>query len=754
MKSVRYILIVLAAAALASTTASAQGTLADYQRAEQYLPFNISKRVRNLDVNPNWTTNGFWYIEQLPNGHQYVFVSSRNGTKRPAFDHQWLASVITSRYRTNYRPDSLPLQKPVFSGDTLRFSLDSLEWIVEIRRKIAKVDKEEKPSLLKNQSKSPDGKWIVSVENFNLWLTNTSTDEKTELTSDGIERHDYGTPVSWYKTVELEKGDIYDPEIMIKWSPDSKKFVTFRLDRRNMRRLYLYQSVPDSGMRAKVWHYDRPLPGENTTKTFEFFIFDVEKKNQTPIAVEPFSDFLINVYPEWFNDSQRIFFSHFTRGYQSLQAYTADASTGQVDQLVYEQSPTMIEYQMAFSRLTDNNRYVIWASERDGWNHLYLYDVQKRELVRQLTRGEYVVRSIVYADDKHIWFVAGAKEPGRDPYYRHLYRTDYNGAEPLLLTPEDADHDIRFSKDGKTFIDNISRIDMAPVSYLRDSRTGRQIAEIQRADVSQLASIGYRMPVPFKVKCRYGKTDIWGAIWYPSNFDPTRKYPVIDATYSGPQAVRTPKSFIRGVSNQEHPLAELGFIVITVDGLGSALRSKEFHDYSYRNLGDIGSEDHIAAILQLARQHSYIDTTRVGIYGHSAGGYDAARALLIRPDFYKVGVSSAGNHDFHMSKAWWDEQYMGLPDSHYTEQSNLTAAPNLQGKLLLFTGDMDQNVNPANTLRLAAELVRHNKDFDLFLVPNADHDLSSHPYVIRRRWDYFVRHLLDVEPPVNYMIRK
>jgi dipeptidyl aminopeptidase/acylaminoacyl peptidase len=329
-----------------------------------------------------------------------------------------------------------------------------------------------------------------------------------------------------------------------------------------------------------------------------------------------------------------------------------------------------------------------------------------------------------------------------------LYRINRDGTGLILLTPEKAEHQIRLSPNKKYFVDTYSRVDLPPVSLLRRLKDGKILMKLQRADIKDLLATGWQPPEPFTVKARDGQTDLYGVIFRPTRFDPQKKYPVIDSSYSGPQAVRTPKSFRRGCLTLDQSVAELGFIVIAIDGLGTANRSKAFQDFSYKNLGDIGAPDHITGIKQLAKKYSCFDMTRVGIYGHSAGGYDAAHALLIHPEFYKVAVSSAGNHDHQMAKAWWPEHYQGYPvGKHYVEQSNLTLAENLQGKLLLIHGDMDNNVNPASTLRLAAELVKADKDFDLVLIPNRSHRLANHPYFIRKLWDHFVRHLHGKEPP-------
>ncbi|MDF1546476.1 MAG: prolyl oligopeptidase family serine peptidase, partial [Bacteroidales bacterium] len=603
---------------------------------------------------------------------------------------------------------------------------------------------------------SPDGRWKVSVKNYNLYLKSTADSNEIQLTSDGIEKYEYATPVSWYKIVDESVGDSYDPEIEINWSPDSKKFTTYKLDRRKEGRLYLYQALPDSGYKAKIWSYERTLPGEETATTKEHFIFNVEKNSMVKMDIQPYADFLSWEAPKWVNNGQKLFFRKFTRGYKAYDLYSVDIQTGKVKQLIHDSSKTMIEYQMVEAEYIDHGEKVIWRSERDGWAHLYLHDANTGILINQITKGEYVVRYIAAVDDdtKTIWFVAGGKETGRDPYYQHLYKINFDGSNLQLLTPENAEHEISVSPDKQYFVDNLSRADLKPKAVLRRLDDGKLIANLQEADISKLIATGWKYPKPFSVKGRDGKTDIYGLLFYPSNFDENKKYPVIDGTYSGPQAVRTAKSFSRALKNADVPLAELGFIVMTIDGFGTAWRSKAFHDYSYENLGDIGAIDHIGGLKQLAEKNPYLDTTRVGIYGHSAGGYDAAHALLIHPEFYKVGVSSSGNHDIRMSKAWWPEQYMGMPGTHYSEQSNLTLAKNLQGHLLLATGDMDNNVNPANTLRLAAELVKANKDFELVIIPNKDHGgVYYHPYFMRKRWDFFVKYLMGVEPP-KYEIKQ
>lgn len=733
----------------------AQGTLADYQRAQTYFHLNVDKLVKNINLWPQWDNSGLWYKTETNSGYRFVTANPQNGKVSQAFSHEVLAKALSAELGKSISPDSLPFSRFTYDDgrSAIRFNVKENHYSFNLKSEaLSRVEVKALPA--KNESVSPDSTVKVLIRNHNLYLVNLKTGEERQLTADGVDRYDYATPGSWYQVTDVEVGEQYDPEIDITWSPDSKRFVTYKLDRRKAKRMYLFQSLPDSGYRAKVWFYERPLPGEDTPKMVEYFVFDVDKGSSVRVNIAPFADFLGNMGPAWLPDGKRLYLSHFIRGYQGLNFYVVDAVTGNAQTLFEERSETNIEYQMAFGEVTSDGNHLVWASERDGWSHLYLYDLNTMQLVRQLTKGEYVVRSIAHVDAKakRIWFVAGGKEAGRNPYYQHLYSVGFDGKKVTLLTPEDAEHEVVLSPNGKWFVDNYSRIDMPTVSVLRRLTDGKLVGELQRADVSKLLATGYRYPQQFVAKGRDGKTDIYGAIFYPSTFSTATVYPVIDGTYSGPQHVRTPRSFARAFRNSDQPLAELGFIVVTIDGMGTAMRSKAFHDMSWKNLGDIGAPDHIAFIKQLARVHSFVDSTRVGIYGHSAGGYDAAHALLAHPDFYSVGVSSAGNHDHRMSKAWWPEQYMGLPGKHFDEQSNLNLAQNLKGKLLLVHGDMDQNVNPANSLRLGAMFQKYNKDYDLLIIPNHDHDLYNNLYFTRKRWDYFVQHLLGVTPPREFQI--
>lgn len=727
-----------------------------YQKAESFLPKNLAKLTRNVSirVSPVENSSDFWYKLQTEKGEAYYYFDGEKIKLKEAFDHLQLAETIQIESGKRISPDSLKLQNLKFNlkGNSIQFRIDTISY--EVRLDDYSIEKvEKKKSILKNQSESPDKKWIAEVKDFNLVLKNSETGEEFQLSEDGCEKYEYATPPSWYKMVDESLGEKYDPSIYVNWSKDSKKLLCSRLDRRKVGKLYLYQSLPDSGFRAKVWSYERALPGENPITT-EYYIFDVEQKTKVKVDLDPFADFTSSIYPTWFENNKELFFARFQRGYKAIDLFKVNAETGSVNTILTDTSETMVEYQTINCKGLKDGSEFFWTSERDGWNHIYRYD-KNGNLLNQLTKGDFVVHEILKIDSekKRVYFIAGGKEPDTDPYFKFLYSVNFEGDDLKLLTSEAANHEIWFPEMGNYFVDSYSGVDWPSDHVVRNIEDGKIIYRLASVSLDSLFSSGWKYPEPFKVKARDGVTDIYGVIYYPSDFDTTKSYPVIDATYSGPQAVRTPKTFSAGINNYDRSIAELGFIVVTIDGLGSAWRSKEFHDFSYKNLGDIGVEDHITGIKQLAKTRRWMDLNRVGIYGHSAGGYDAAHAMLVHPEFYKVGVSSAGNHDHRIAKAWWPEQYMGMPGKHYDEQSNFNLAKKLVGKLLLVHGDMDNNVNTASSLRLAAEFIKHNKDFELLIIPNRNHGLADHPYFIRKRWDWFVKHLLGEEPPKEFEIK-
>jgi dipeptidyl aminopeptidase/acylaminoacyl peptidase len=487
--------------------------------------------------------------------------------------------------------------------------------------------------------------------------------------------------------------------------------------------------------------------------TAKLVVFDVVRRKEIAVGAKP----LVQLYyggpaVEWFGDSQRFQYREIDRGYTGVRINEVNAVTGVTRTVVDEKGGPdfLIDTSILITKPIDDGRARIWSSERDGWNHFFLYDTRTGEVKNQITKGEWVVRTIDYVDEKArtLYFSAGGREAGRDPYLRHVYRINLDGTGLTLLTSENADHAVSFSPDGKYFVDVFSRVDVPTVSVLRSADDGRILKELEKTDVSKLTGMGWRFPEPFKAKAADGKTDLYAVIWRPTNFDPSKKYPVVENIYTGPQGAFVPKTFA-AYRNQQQAIAELGFITVFVDGRGTALRSRAFRAFAYHNLGfGAGGDDHITVFKQMAAKYPYMDLTRVGVWGHSAGGYDSTHAILTHPEFYSVAVSSAGCHDNRMDKATWNEQWMGWPvDKNYEEVSNYTLAPKLEGKLFLAHGDVDENVPMPATIKLVDALVKANKDFDFLIMPNRPHGFGNDPYFVRRRWDYFVKNLLHVDPP-------
>lgn len=756
--------ILLSAAALFLLVAPLHAqtvTKEDYQRAEQFLYQNVGDLVFRANVNPSWAHEApiFWYRVDTRRGEEYFYVDAAEQTKRPFFNHEKLAENLSEVLGEPVDPYDLPIGYLDWNREEnyFRFRHDDRHWQVDLESLEVQQVEEEQDEGGRLRSTSPDGRWTVTRKNYDLYLKNNESGKVSRLTDDGEALLQYGASLPWaWKTQVGPRHEEAEPlRLNINWSEDSKKFYAGKLDLRTAKKMYLLQNVPDSSFRAQVVSYYRALPGEDSVAQITPYVFDVQTKQQTAIQTGPY-DQLGNGGWSWYGSgSGKLYAVHRERGYGSATLLEADASTGAVDTVFHERSETYVDPLNNEYEFLPETHELLWLSERDGWNHIYLYDLESGRVKQQVTSGEYVVKDLVHIDSENrtIFFTAGGREEGRDPYLNHFYRVNFDGSDLRLLTPENATHEVTLSPGQRYFADTYSRVDRKPVTVLRSAEDGEVLMKLEEADIQDLLATGWQYPEPFKVKARDGKTDIYGVIYRPSNFDSTRKYPIIDGTYSGPQAVRTPKSFRGGYRNSDQPLAELGFIVVTVDGLGTAQRSRAFHHYSYKNLGDIGLPDHVKAIRELARTYPYMDTTRVGIYGHSAGGYDAARALLLRPDFYKVGVSSAGNHDHRVAKAWWPELYMDYPAGpQYEEQSNIRLAEKLKGYLLIAHGDMDDNVHPTETYRLAHALIEAGKSFDMLIMPNEDHGMSGTPYFTKVRWNYFVEHLLGAEPIRHYQI--
>ncbi len=724
----------------------------DYQRAESFLSRNIRDNVYGLEVAPRWLEKGhtFWYRVNTREGKRFLIVDPDKKQKGAAFDHEKLARALSEKAEKSYGAGELPFNSFKFldkQHKKIEFEAEKKVWVVDLETyEITSREKEEREEKL--EEVSPDGKFVAFARDHNLFIRSIKTGKEVRLSRSGKALYDYASGLDWYNLIEGENGS-RAPVFRVRWSPDSKKIFTQILDLRTARKMYLLNSV-EEGFRAKLYSYYRASPGDENIPYLIPVIFDIERRREIRVDILAVPHF-IGINAGWFEDGKRLYSRVFDRGYKGVNIYEIDADTGKARIVARDENATCVGTEVSRFKVLEKSGKVLLTSERDGWNHLYLYDCKSGRLEKRLTNGKFVVLDIEHVDEDKgiVYFTAVGREEGEDPYLVHLYRIRLDGSDLQNLTPEPASHDVSFAPDKSFFVDNFSRVDFPTKSVLRSLEDGVVAMDLEQADLQDVLDRGWTYPEPFRVKAADGETDIYGLIWRPTDFDPSKKYPVIDQCYTGPHGITTPKTFRRALMSSANSLAELGFILITVDGRGTARRSKAFHDFSYKNLGR-GCEDHIPAIQQLVEKYPYMDISRVGIFGHSAGGYDTVRALLEWPDFYKVGVSSSGNHDHRMAKAWWPEQYMGYPvGEFYDEQSNITNAGNLKGKLLLVHGAMDDNVNPASTIRLVDALIKNNKDFDLIIMPPSHHGYRGvyGDYFTRKRWDYFVRYLHDIEPP-------
>ena len=736
--------------------ALAQGSLEDYQRAQRFLPGNLRHVVFPADVEPHWIekTNRFWYRSVGPKGTEFVLVDAGQNTSGPAFDHAQLAAKVSKVTKREVEPFDLPFSDIEFvdNGKAIRFSIDDTQWACQLATYECQKDpRPERPY----ETLSPNKRWAAYVHDHNLYLRDVSTGAVVQLTRDGVPGWDYATPLpSLHLMVDQGREDVQQPAAVF-WSPDSTKLITYRIDARNSGRFTSIQFVPPDQLRPRAFTYVYPLPGEVLAKA-EPIIFDIQSSKRIDVKTAPLElPFQEGPSFDWVPHSKGFYYDYDERGYKAKELRVVDASTGEQRVLIREQSDSYVDPGETFYRFVDATGEVLWSSERDGWNHLYLYS-RTGQLESQITHGAWVVREIDHVDEKdqRVYFLANGREKNEDPYQTHLYSIGFDGKDLRMLSPENANHSVSMSPDGSFFVDSFSRPDLPGESVLRRSKDGSDVRILEKADASELLKTGWKFPEPFQGKAADGSTDIYGLIWRPSNFDPSKKYPVIEQVYTGPQGFFVPKTFASTFRLQS--MAELGFVVVMVDGRGTVGRSRAFHQVSYRNLGG-AFEDHVALIKQMAARYPYVDVTRVGIYGTSAGGYGAAHAMLVFPDFYKVGVTISGDHDARLDKAWWNEAYQGYPlQDDYVAQSNITMADHLKGRLLVEHGDIDDNVHPVETMRFVDALMKANKSFDMLFVPNMFHGESGDHalYLVRRRWDYFVQYLLGVTPPNNFEIKE
>ncbi len=758
----------LALASFGEAAAQSQMPVAVYAKAEQRFASNASAMVLRDKITPQWIAGSdrFWYRVTTEKGSEFLYVDPAKKVRRPAFDHTRLATALAKAADTSVVADSLPFQTLTWleEGKATRIdlSLRGKSWRCDLglyRCDTVATPKAADPSELK----SPNGKWALFLRDHNLWIRNTATDERRALTTDGAVRNDYAanteSNTSWVTSI---RAGAPAPPIAL-WSADSKRFLTQKIDQRRVPESYLVQAVHNGGVRPKLWPFAFPMPGDSVGQA-TWWIFEPESGRATqadaPALPAPFGP-SIGFQEAWWADSAgtTAYYLEHERGVKAWWLKAIDAATGKNRVVAEERGPTLAEATLSLGtqplvRVTRDRKEVIWFSERDGWPHLYLMDAATGRIKNQITRGEWVVRSLVKIDDqaRKIWFTAGGREPGRDPYFEHLYSIGFDGIGLTLLSPEDAEHQITLTAGGNWVVDRYSRQDLAPVTVAR-SLDGKAVLPLEQADVSRLLATGWRWPERFTAKAADGVTEVYGVIFKPAGFDSTRKYPVIEEIYPGPQTGQVRKAFEPG--GDHRALVELGMVGVEVDGRGTPFRSKAFHNYSYGHLENGGGlEDHLAAYKQIAATRPYLDLDRVGIYGHSGGGFASARAMFLYPDFYKVAVSSAGNHDQRGYLSLWGETYNGMPNGdNYAAQANPSIAKNLKGKLMLVFGDMDDNVPPALTIQVIDALTKANKNYDLMIVPNGSHAMMANMYFRRRRWDYFVQHLVGQTPPADYQIK-
>ena len=836
MSRLTFFVFVTALAGLSPSLARAQGSQADYQRADDFSR-KYAGLVYNLRVEPQWIHGGpaFWYrVQRGPNTTQFIFVNPDEAVRRVAFDHEQLAQALAAATSKKVTATQLPFRTLSFNreqsaiafqayGKSWQYDLNTnqlteagaftaiaptavylarkrasgsssvethvtfqnetespvkllwidregnpqeyrtlgpaesytqhtfvghvwqatttsgkvLHTIVATRDATAIIDGKprvtQRPTKPRTQSprgdKSPDGRWQLFIRDHNVFVRQLDSGEETALSKTG-------------QADDPFLGQYY-------WSPDSQRVVVMREKQGEKHDVHFVESSPKNQLQPKLhtFHYYKPgdrIPVKRPR------LFSLESLSPIPVSEELFTNAWSIHDLRWAADSSRFTFLFNQRGHQVLRI-VAIHRDGQAQAIVDEVSKTFVDYSgKRFCHYLDETDEIIWMSERDGWNHLYRYDASTGEVKNQITSGEWVVRGIDRVDEeaKQIWFRAGGIDPAQDPYHVHYCRVNFDGSQLVTLTVGDGTHSVKYSPDGRYLLDTYSRVDLPPVTEVRRTTDGSWVCQLEQADWQPLLDAGWPTPERFRAEGRDGKTDIYGVIFRPSNMQRQSKHPIVEKIYAGPHSAHVPKQF--SISHGAQRMAELGFIVVQIDGMGTSHRSKAFHDVCWKNIVDAGLPDRVAWIKSAAAQYTEMDLTRVGIYGGSAGGQNALAALLTHGDFYKAAVADCGCHDNRMDKIWWNELWMGWPiGPHYAEQSNVTLAPKLSGKLMLIVGELDRNVDPASTMQVVNALVKADKDFDLVIIPGAGHGAAGTAYGRRRQRDFFVQHLLGVEPRHN-----
>lgn len=749
-------------------------TAKDYQQAESMLGYNVQQYIDRGSANPGWLAGDkFWYRILTPDGSEFILIDAVKGTKSPAFDQHKLAAALSTATGKKYTSSMLPFQFFSYSEDdkSISFRTDSKQWKCSLADYSCTEDKSKMTENTAGQQQgfgrrggrspevlSPDGSKAAFIRDYNLWVRDVKSGKETQLTTDGEKDFGYATDNAGWRQSE---------RAVLRWSPDSKKIATFKQDQRKVGDMYL-ATTKVGHPELKAWKY--PLPGDENIPMIHRCILNVDEPKVIFFNMPPdphrasLSDDISSSGTfddvDWNPDGSELAFLSNSRDHKHVKMHIANTTTGEVRDVFEETVPT--QYESGWG--TINWRYLpktkefIWFSERDNWGHLYLYDAVTGKLKNQVTKGEWLVAEILKVDEaaRQVYFYAFGLQK-ENPYFEQVYKIGFDGKGMTLLTPEPGYHDIRFSPSGNYFIDTYSQPDVPPVTVLRNLN-GKLILELERMDVSRLKAKGWKPPLPITVKAHDGKTGLYGLLYTPTHLDPSKKYPIIDYIYPGPQGGSMGGNWGFSAARGDHQaLAELGFVVLVLEGTGNPLRSKSFHDMYWPDMSTNTLPDQVAGIRQLAQRYSYIDTNRVGIWGHSGGGFATAAAMFKFPDFFKVGIAESGNHDNRNYEDDWGERYIGLltksadGKDNYEAQANQTYAKNLKGKLMLAHGLMDDNVPSYNTWLVVEALTKANKDYDLVIFPNAAHGFGTYsPYMMRKRWDYFVKNLLGKEPPKEY----
>ncbi len=749
MKSKPFLILILIAFILTNLPAflPAQGHPEDYARAAG-LRDRLQPLAVNVVSNSGWIgkTHRFWYKKSVEGGSCFVVVDADKKEKKPAFDHDKLAAGLAKVLGEEVKANDLPFRSVEFSKDeksiefivgTFRYSCDLKTYTCKKvgparrwrRNRFDMWRRGPAPQAASEETKaSPDGKREAFIKNYNVAVRNKETGEEFFLSRDGSEGN--------YYTFSS-----------IAWSPDSKKIAAFRVCRGYHRIVHYVESSPSDQLQPRHHEMEYAKPGD-ALDIEQPILFLIDEKKTVFIDNSLFPNPYEMSSPVWRKDSLAFTFEYNQRGHQVYRIIEVEGTTGRASALISEEPETFFSYSGKKYRYDiEDGKEIIWMSERDGWNHLYLYDGSTGKVKNRITKGQWVVRGVDKVDEekRQVFFRASGMDPGQDPYFVHAYRINFDGTGLTALTEGEGNHSISYSSDMAYYLDTWSRVDLPPRTELRRTSDRKIAMDVEKADVSRLVEAGWKPPEVFVAKGRDGRTDIWGIIIRPLDFDPSKKYPVVEYIYAGPHSSHVPKSF--SPCHRMQPLAEMGFIIVQVDGMGTSNRSKAFHDVCWKNLGDAGFPDRILWHKAVAARYPYYDLSRVGIYGNSAGGQNTLGGLLFHPEFYKVGVSSCGCHDNRMDKIWWNEQWMGWPiGPEYAASSNVDNAFRLRGHLLLIVGEMDTNVDPSSTLQVVNALIKANKNFDLLVIPGGGHGMGGE-YGQRKMFDFFVRHLHGIETP-------